>query len=702
MEPLEEPEPKPVLTANSIAKDFFTEELRFHNEGNTRTQAVVILQDACYGHRLSRPRCTEVELQGTIERPERLRAVSVGISVAYVRLGERHADGIHAIHPRLKPESIPNVPFQIYKSERSLPLNSQHVTAIHGKEWLKELKEMVKETESRWARNQAEVLRLPTHLPSGEEKVELNSGDLYLCSESITAMEGALGAVCDGVDRVFGSGPRRAFVSVRPPGHHCSNNLPSGFCWVNNVHVGISYAMQKYGATHAAILDFDLHHGDGSQEITLELNDGFSTKKAGAKGIGYFSLHELNIFPCQDGQPRDKAMAASACIENEWNSTIWNVHLQQWKTKEEFWDVYETKYSVLLKKMASFLKQRAQALSKARRTPKGVIFVSAGFDASEHEILWGDEAKVPTEFYARVTQDVIRIAAEEGLGVDGRVISVLEGGYKDRALYSGVLSHLSGLVCDPPADISASPATSPCEAEESGLGLDFPRRSSTPTQGQQYNENDKRTSSWTNTYSPSWWDIKQLNMLDQIIGTKDPTPKKPRRSTPPTYCSPTQAATNRATDPVNLRRSMSGLPSLAQSRAPTPPPPDVPWTVASFELSKLLIPQGRPTYSVSYAELQAKQAEIESRLGACHGIKKEAEKIEVNDFPAAPTRTGLRERKPKAIEPIHEEDVKESKNRRKTVAAPTILVSRLYITAQPTTNTDVGGTYRIEETQQAT
>lgn len=89
---------------------------------------------------------------------------------------------------------------------------------------------------------------------------KLHEGDLYLCSESLEAIEGALGTVCEVVDAIFTSAHRRAFVGVRPPGHHCSVSYPSGFCWVNNVHVRIMHAVLTHGLTHAVIIDFNLHH----------------------------------------------------------------------------------------------------------------------------------------------------------------------------------------------------------------------------------------------------------------------------------------------------------------------------------------------------------------------------------------------------------------------------------------------------------
>lgn len=104
---------------------------------------------------------------------------------------------------------------------------------------------------------------------------------------------------------------------------------------------------------------------------------------------------------------------------------------------------------MLLDKTRNYLRTQTERLRLVPNgsKPKGAIFLSAGFDASEWESdgMQRHKVNVPTEFYARLTRDVVRIAAEEGSAVDGRIISVLEGGYSDRALCTGVFSHLSGL-----------------------------------------------------------------------------------------------------------------------------------------------------------------------------------------------------------------------------------------------------------------
>lgn len=449
--------PLPPMTSTSVASEYFARELLAQDENHdSPAETVVIIHDACYGHRWSRPKTTKTMLSMIVERPERILACALGVSAAYVRLGSRHKGGENA--PRPDNLSHPSPPFKIRKSSRSMPVTSPPVVAVHRKKWMDELQVMCESAGARLAMGMKELARTEeTDGTSAQpEKPTFHEGDLYLCSESLNALQGAAGGVCDAVDAIFNpspTAPHRAFVAVRPPGHHCSSDWPSGFCWINNVHIGIEYAAQTYGLTHAAIFDFDLHHGDGSQDITWEKNAKSAAMPKNAPfskktSIGYYSMHDINSYPCEYGD-KEKVQNASLCIDNAHGQSIWNVHLQPWATIDEFWSLYEAKYIVLLEKARSFLKSHA---ARVKATPKQVpakaaIFISAGFDASEWEGagMQRHAVNVPTEFYARFTNDVVKLAQEEGTAVDGRVISVLEGGYSDRALTSGVLSHLSGL-----------------------------------------------------------------------------------------------------------------------------------------------------------------------------------------------------------------------------------------------------------------
>jgi histone deacetylase HOS3 len=217
--------------------------------------------------------------------------------------------------------------------------------------------------------------------------------------------------------------------------------------------------------THAAIIDFDLHHGDGSQTITWAHNDKIAampknTPNSKKTAIGYFSLHDINSYPCEMGDT-EKVQNASLCVENAHGQSVWNVHLQPWKTEAEFWELYQTRYITLVEKARAFLRHHTSRLRSApnQPIPKAAIFFSAGFDASEHESdgMQRHKVNVPTDFYARFTRDVVALAREPDTGVEGRVISVLEGGYSDKALISGVLSHVSGLCHEDEIEVKQEP-----------------------------------------------------------------------------------------------------------------------------------------------------------------------------------------------------------------------------------------------------
>jgi histone deacetylase HOS3 len=164
------------------------------------------------------------------------------------------------------------------------------------------------------------------------------------------------------------------------------------------------------------------------------------------------------------------------------------------------------------------------------------------------------------------------------------VISVLEGGYSDRALSSGVLSHLSGLAGGDPMEVKT-------EINHSGLGYEMATKA-----GAFNGALVPETVAPVQPYDASWWALPQLEQLDATVNppAPPPEPKKPKDAPPPTYFSPTQSFSAKIVGSPKPQRSVSGLstangssPRLT-SRAPSPPPPDVYWATAAHELSKLL------------------------------------------------------------------------------------------------------------------
>ena len=680
--PVEEPQPSPA-TAASVAHDFFEKELNIHQSGAGKAeeaQTIVILQDDCYGHRFSRPRTSKTNLSLIVERPERLYASILGLATAYVRLGGRHAEGDAPPHPQKHPSTLPSVPFKIHKTARRLSLKSPAAVAIHGAKWMNELSAMCDAAESKLALSGKELSRPSTvDQPNGKtqaDRSKLHEGDLYLCSESLNALEGALGGVCEAVDTVFQDrGPKRAFICIRPPGHHCSADMPSGFCWLNNVHVGIGHAALTHGLTHAAIIDFDLHHGDGSQSITWDHNSRINSMPKNTSiikktAIGYFSLHDINSYPCEMGD-EEKVRNASLCIENAHGQNIWNVHLQPWKTEAEFWQLYEERYSIVLSKARSFLHAHSDRLRKAptHPKPKAAIFLSAGFDASEWESagMQRHQVNVPTDFYARLTRDVVSIAEEESLGADGRIISVLEGGYSDRALMSGILSHLSGL--------ATTPRTSKLSTKPDGLGHEMGRKLGRLDLGDDsiHTQNDPRRED-VELYDSKWWSPTHLEELEAL--TRPPAPalalKKQRHDARPTYTSATQSYTAKIVSPQG-RRSISGSGGVLHqqgfpTRAPSPPPPEVYWATAAHELSKLLVPSDRETRSCKPEDLNAEASRARRDRYSSVGLPTDAPIVD-------PKRMQLRDRKAKPLQDVSDDEAKlfPRATRRKTIPDVSLL-----------------------------
>lgn len=242
------------------------------------------------------------------------------------------------------------------------------------------------------------------------EPVELNQNDLYLGPGSVEAIEGCVKTVCQGIDVVCApkdqavttnqSSHAGAFCIIRPPGHHCSASLPSGFCFVNNVVTAAMHAYLTHNQDRAIFIDIDLHHGNGTQDIVINLNEkswneellvqggkplppmsakeqAEGKRKRNWKGF-YGSLHDINSYPCEDGSlPHIKEASIKLAAHGQY---IENIHLETWSTEQEFYDtLYETRYKQVLRSAERFVKETQ---ANPERT---VVIISAGFDACEHE-----------------------------------------------------------------------------------------------------------------------------------------------------------------------------------------------------------------------------------------------------------------------------------------------------------------------------
>ncbi|GEQ66891.1 hypothetical protein JCM33374_g554 [Metschnikowia sp. JCM 33374] len=430
-------------------------------------KTLVILSPYSPEHAFGRKWVSKSYLSTIFERPQRLLASCLGISAALT------------MYPYY---------FDIQNSTKRGSLFSNHVRRVHGNSWPKELFELCLESYDKLRNGQIEVPE------------DWNTGDIYLTPKTITALEGVLGTIETAIDSLFQNeedekNHNLAFVTIRPPGHHSHACLPSGFCMLNNAQIGVEYAFDAYGVTHCAILDIDLHHGDGSQDICWERagfagdhgkadedfedyeenpRNEYGKKFSKYPKVGYFSLHDIKSYPTELGYAsKQNIKNASLCIMDH-DLNLWNVHLQEWATEEEFYKHYQTKYVAILNRANQFLNQSKkqyeqlyaaylsesakynkfllkpnlykQQIQKPNPPPpyKPLIIISAGFDASEYENpqMQRHSVNVPTSFYAKFTEDVVKLA---DIHTKGKVVSFLEGGYSDGALISGIFSHLIGL-----------------------------------------------------------------------------------------------------------------------------------------------------------------------------------------------------------------------------------------------------------------
>ncbi len=212
----------------------------------------------------------------------------------------------------------------------------------------------------------------------------------------------AAGALCAAVDAVAAGEAGNAFCAVRPPGHHAEPSRAMGFCLFNNVAVGALHARAAHGLRRVAVVDFDVHHGNGTQAMFWDDAELF-----------YASTHQMPLFPGTGGA-EERGVAGN----------ILNVPLAPMAGSLEFrHGLRETILPALIRFEPQF------------------ILVSAGFDAHEDDPLAG--LRLHEDDYAWVTTELLAVARDF---CDGRVVSTLEGGYNLQALGASAAAHVTALM----------------------------------------------------------------------------------------------------------------------------------------------------------------------------------------------------------------------------------------------------------------
>jgi acetoin utilization deacetylase AcuC-like enzyme/formylglycine-generating enzyme required for sulfatase activity len=263
-----------------------------------------------------------------------------------------------------------------------------------------------KAADSRWL----QTIHTPEYVARAKASCEddqdyLDSGDVPISEDSYDAAVMAAGGVLTAVDAVMQGHVANAFCAVRPPGHHALTDRAMGFCIFNNVAIGTRYVQQKYGLSRVLIVDWDVHHGNGTQAAFYD-----------DPNVLYFSTHQWPFYP-------GTGSATETGAGDGVNLTI-NVPLPTGSDDSDYARAFE-----------DHLRPAAMTFGP------NFVFISAGFDAQENDTL--GSMKVTPAGFARLTRVVEDIAAK---CCQRRLVSVLEGGYGLNALAASAEAHIRTLM----------------------------------------------------------------------------------------------------------------------------------------------------------------------------------------------------------------------------------------------------------------
>ena len=226
-------------------------------------------------------------------------------------------------------------------------------------------------------------------------------GDTIISPGSKEATFEAAGSIITAIDGIQNKEFKNAFCSVRPPGHHCNQNKAAGFCILNNVAIGAKYLLKKYKYKRVAIIDFDVHHGNGTQDIFYE-----------NENVLFISTHQFPYYP-GSGSEQEKGKF----------NNIYNIPLPAGTNSEEYLNAFEF------------------ALKRLKEFKPEFVLISAGFDSHIKDPL--AQFKLETEDFYTITERILKTSKSF---CSGKVVSILEGGYDLGALRDSTKRHVDALI----------------------------------------------------------------------------------------------------------------------------------------------------------------------------------------------------------------------------------------------------------------
>jgi acetoin utilization deacetylase AcuC-like enzyme len=236
---------------------------------------------------------------------------------------------------------------------------------------------------------------------SPEQDFEYIDPDTVMSPGTLEAAYRAVGAATSAVDAVFRAEADNAFCALRPPGHHAERERAMGFCFFNHAAIAAHYARQRYDAERVAVVDFDVHHGNGTQDIFWSDPDLF-----------YGSTHQMPLYPGTGG-------ANETGVGNIFNAPL--------KAGDGGLEFRSAMLNIILPALETF--------------SPDLVIISAGFDAHARDPL--GSLQLTEEDFAWATVRLMEVA---DMTASGRVVSVLEGGYDLQALAGSVGVHVNSLM----------------------------------------------------------------------------------------------------------------------------------------------------------------------------------------------------------------------------------------------------------------
>lgn len=311
----------------------------------------------------------------------------------------------------MKTAFVGSLEFKKHQTGLGHPETTRRIDAVLNAIESAGLNDKLQKLDLRTATNE-DLLRVHTaqYIATAEADVasgsrQLSTGDTTISKDSFQTAKLAAGSILNAVDAVIAKKVRNAFCVVRPPGHHATPTRGMGFCLFNNIAIAARYAQKKHGMGKVLVVDWDVHHGNGTQDVFYE--DG---------SVMFFDSHQHPLYPGTGMADETGSGKGLGCIINN--------PFPSGSGREQVYGAFESRL-----------------LKAAEKFKPEMIFISAGFDSRQDDPLGG--FKLTDEDFMDLTRLMKKVAADHA---ESRIVSIMEGGYNLDGLGKAVTAHVRALM----------------------------------------------------------------------------------------------------------------------------------------------------------------------------------------------------------------------------------------------------------------